>query len=146
VLYDTDHNAPIGSISNLHYATITDIAWSFDGSILFMSSTDGFCSMVEFTEGELGEPIPRDEWLSIEAAAKTELTGNQEVPEVVIETDTVMQVDSQIEQEEIQVLVAATIETETTTTTNVERPPKDQLEAPTTKKRRITPTFLGSSI
>lgn len=54
-LYDTQQTVPFGVISNIHYTRLTDIAWSNDGRILIVSSTDGFCSIVTFAEHELGE-------------------------------------------------------------------------------------------
>lgn len=54
-LYDTQQAVPFGVISNIHYTRLTDIAWSNDGRILIVSSTDGFCSLVTFAEQELGE-------------------------------------------------------------------------------------------
>lgn len=53
-LYDTQQAAPFALISNIHYTRLTDIAWSSDGKILLVSSTDGFCSLIFFAEGELG--------------------------------------------------------------------------------------------
>ena len=47
-------------IGNMHYATFSDLAWSADGRILIVASTDGYCSLVSFEEGELGEPLPSD--------------------------------------------------------------------------------------
>lgn len=54
-LYDTQQTVPFGVISNIHYTRLTDIAWSSDGRLLIVSSTDGFCSLVTFSENELGE-------------------------------------------------------------------------------------------
>ncbi|KAJ1336408.1 hypothetical protein BSLG_007192 [Batrachochytrium salamandrivorans] len=54
VVYDTQHTRPIAFFGNLHYATFTDVAWSPDGHTLIMSSADGFCSMVELDDEELG--------------------------------------------------------------------------------------------
>uniref|UniRef100_A0A182X3K7 CAF1B/HIR1 beta-propeller domain-containing protein n=1 Tax=Anopheles quadriannulatus TaxID=34691 RepID=A0A182X3K7_ANOQN len=53
-LYDTQQAAPFALISNIHYTRLTDMSWSSDGKILIVSSTDGFCSMIFFSEGELG--------------------------------------------------------------------------------------------
>ncbi|EAA03971.3 AGAP007544-PA [Anopheles gambiae str. PEST] len=53
-LYDTQQAAPFALISNIHYTRLTDMSWSSDGRILIVSSTDGFCSMIFFSEGELG--------------------------------------------------------------------------------------------
>lgn len=52
--YDTQQTIPFGMVSNIHYTRLTDLTWSPDGSLLFVSSTDGFCSIVQFTDGELG--------------------------------------------------------------------------------------------
>lgn len=54
-LYDTQQKLPIGLISNIHYTRLTDLAWSNDGTTLLVSSTDGYCSIVQFSDGELGK-------------------------------------------------------------------------------------------
>lgn len=54
-LYDTQQKLPFGLISNIHYTRLTDLAWSNDGHTLVVSSTDGYCSIVHFPEGELGQ-------------------------------------------------------------------------------------------
>lgn len=41
----------------LHYAGLTDAAWSADGKTLFVTSSDGYVSILSFANGELGEPI-----------------------------------------------------------------------------------------
>lgn len=53
-LYDTQQRTPFAIISNIHYTRLTDLTWSESGSFLIVSSTDGFCSIVTFEEGELG--------------------------------------------------------------------------------------------
>ncbi|XP_059614932.1 chromatin assembly factor 1 subunit B isoform X2 [Phlebotomus argentipes] len=53
--YDTQQNVPFGVISNIHYTRLTDLTWSSDGRLLVVSSTDGFCSLITFGEGELGQ-------------------------------------------------------------------------------------------
>ncbi|XP_023246150.1 chromatin assembly factor 1 subunit B-like [Copidosoma floridanum] len=55
MIYDTQQISPIAVISNIHYTRVTDIAWSSDGRILIASSSDGYCSIIHFDEGELGE-------------------------------------------------------------------------------------------
>ncbi|KAK5943022.1 Chromatin assembly factor 1 subunit [Knufia obscura] len=54
LVYDTQQTIPLCVVSNLHYATFTDLAWSNDGLTLMMSSSDGFCSTLTFASGELG--------------------------------------------------------------------------------------------
>jgi len=56
LLYDTQQTAPFGYIGNIHYAALTDVAWSNDGSMLVVSSSDGYCSIVHFKRDELGVP------------------------------------------------------------------------------------------
>lgn len=53
-LYDTQQRMPFGLISNIHYARLTDLAWSSDGKVLVVSSSDGFCTLITFTDDELG--------------------------------------------------------------------------------------------
>ncbi|XP_049764646.1 chromatin assembly factor 1 subunit B isoform X1 [Schistocerca cancellata] len=55
MLYDTQQAEPFALISNIHYTRLTDVSWSEDGQILVVSSTDGYCSVITFTPGELGE-------------------------------------------------------------------------------------------
>ncbi|XP_014613412.1 PREDICTED: chromatin assembly factor 1 subunit B [Polistes canadensis] len=54
LIYDTQQISPIAVISNIHYTRLTDIAWSSDGHILVVSSTDGYCSIIHFSKNELG--------------------------------------------------------------------------------------------
>ncbi|CAL1409294.1 unnamed protein product [Linum trigynum] len=56
-IYDTESAPPIAVLAGLHYAAITDIAWSSNGQILALSSQDGYCTLVEFENDELGSPI-----------------------------------------------------------------------------------------
>ena len=53
-VYDTQQTTPLCVVSNLHYATFTDLAWSNDGNTLLISSSDGFASTLTFADGELG--------------------------------------------------------------------------------------------
>ncbi|KAE9965097.1 hypothetical protein BLS_002126 [Venturia inaequalis] len=54
-VYDTQQQKPLCVVSNLHFATFTDLTWSNDGLTLLMSSSDGFCSCLTFATGELGQ-------------------------------------------------------------------------------------------
>ncbi|EOA13315.1 hypothetical protein CARUB_v10026349mg [Capsella rubella] len=57
-IYDTECVTPIAVLAGLHYAAITDITWSPNASHLALSSQDGYCTLVEFEDNEIGEPIP----------------------------------------------------------------------------------------
>ncbi|CAI0428120.1 unnamed protein product, partial [Linum tenue] len=56
-IYDTESAPPVAVLAGLHYAAITDIAWSSNGQLLAVSSQDGYCTLVEFENNELGTPI-----------------------------------------------------------------------------------------
>ncbi|KAJ3406648.1 hypothetical protein CcCBS67573_g02406 [Chytriomyces confervae] len=56
VVYDTSRlEKPVAIVSNLHYGTLTDVAWSQNGRVLVLASTDGYCSIINFTKSELGQ-------------------------------------------------------------------------------------------
>ncbi|GME28529.1 wd40 repeat-like protein [Neofusicoccum parvum] len=79
-IYDTQQQKPLCIVSNLHFATFTDLAWSTDGSTLLMTSSDGFCSCLTFAPGELGQVHPgpaKSHPSSINTAAST---SNQSTP------------------------------------------------------------------
>ena len=56
-VYDTVSPRPLAVACGLHLAEITDLSWSRDARLLAVSSRDGYCSVVSFDEGELGEPL-----------------------------------------------------------------------------------------
>lgn len=66
-LYDTQQQMPFAIISNIHYARLTDLAWSSDGTALIVSSFDGFCTLIMFEKGELGKLYekPADEPMEV---------------------------------------------------------------------------------
>jgi len=48
-VYDSAEENPIAFVGGLHYAAITDAAWSPDGRTLVVSSSDGYCSAGAYT-------------------------------------------------------------------------------------------------
>eukprot|EP00092_Neocalanus_flemingeri_P016294 GFUD01017639.1.p1 GENE.GFUD01017639.1~~GFUD01017639.1.p1 ORF type:complete len:619 (-),score=181.80 GFUD01017639.1:307-2163(-) len=54
MFYDTQQAAPFGRVSNVHYTGLTDLTWSPCGTIVFASSSDGYCSIITFSAGEIG--------------------------------------------------------------------------------------------
>ncbi|XP_003699444.2 chromatin assembly factor 1, p105 subunit [Megachile rotundata] len=59
-IYDTQQTSPVSVVSNIHYTRLTDVTWSSDGKILIVSSTDGYCSIIHFQKGELGEEYKKE--------------------------------------------------------------------------------------
>lgn len=55
LIYDTHHDHPLAIARGLHYAGLTDAAWSADGRTLFVTSSDGYVSILSFGAGELGK-------------------------------------------------------------------------------------------
>jgi hypothetical protein len=55
LIYDTVHDQPLAIARGLHYANIVDASWTEDGHTLMVCSTDGYISILRFTDGELGE-------------------------------------------------------------------------------------------
>ena len=52
--YDTYHSHPLSIVKGLHFAGLTDCAWTPDGLNLAVSSTYGYLSTISFQKGELG--------------------------------------------------------------------------------------------
>ena len=58
VVYATDQQTPIAIVGNIHYATINDLAWSGNDTLIACSS-DGYCSIMTFKGGSLiGKRLP----------------------------------------------------------------------------------------
>ncbi|CAG7822732.1 unnamed protein product [Allacma fusca] len=56
----TDRAEPLAVVRNIHFARLTDLAWSPDGRVLVTSSTDGYCSVISFDSNELGVPFKEE--------------------------------------------------------------------------------------
>ena len=75
-IYTTQQSTPIAYVSQLHYSTFTDLAWSSDGTVLVLTSTDGFGSLVVFEDRELGEPFAMMEETMTEIKENIQLAQN----------------------------------------------------------------------
>ncbi len=62
LLYDTQSMYPFALLKNIHYASLTDLSWNCDGTMLAISSNDAYVSLVSFSAGELGKVYPRNLW------------------------------------------------------------------------------------
>jgi chromatin assembly factor 1 subunit B len=81
VIYDTTSVLPVSVMGQLHYDSITEVAWSRNGQFLAISSRDCYCSIAAFSKGELGEPLPEEElpasitkWAAVREAAEKAAT------------------------------------------------------------------------
>ena len=69
LLYSTRSLHPFATIGSIHYAELTDLAWtsrehlsdSKTGSKLMACSRDGFVTLVDFDIGELGTQLTKEE-------------------------------------------------------------------------------------
>lgn len=57
LIFDTENVKPLAIVGNLHYTPLTDLSWSEDGTLLMISSTDGFCSYVSLKAHVLGAKL-----------------------------------------------------------------------------------------
>jgi len=68
-LYDTQQPEPFAQVSKIHYLGLNDVAWSPDGNSLIVASSDGFCSVVNFKEGEIGNVYDENSYATNVASA-----------------------------------------------------------------------------
>lgn len=80
----SDKQRPIAFGTDLHCTAIVDAAWSTDATILALSSTDGYVTLVHFDRGELGglpQPLPLSPPQPVpvpQVPAEVEVESNQE--------------------------------------------------------------------
>ncbi|CAI5713155.1 unnamed protein product [Hyaloperonospora brassicae] len=65
IIYDTQQSHPICTIRGLHYADLTDAAWTADGQVLSISSTDGYLSIIQFEDGFFGTSVSREDQVAL---------------------------------------------------------------------------------
>ncbi|KAI7905007.1 WD40-repeat-containing domain protein [Cokeromyces recurvatus] len=129
-IYDTQQSRPICAISGMHFAPITDLTWSNDGSILMFASADGYCSAAVFSDGELGtkyEKLPETIIQEHDIEMMEIPTNNNEETQKTID-------DWTKSQKRRTSIPSMTHSTTTSTTLNMDK----------TKKRRITPILISS--
>ncbi|XP_005109746.1 chromatin assembly factor 1 subunit B [Aplysia californica] len=82
IIYDTQQTMPVGLLKNIHYHQISDLSWSGDGKVLVISSTDGFCTIATFEDGELGEVYTKantDEGVSVPSTVPKGVSSKKKV-------------------------------------------------------------------
>ncbi|XP_075483038.1 chromatin assembly factor 1 subunit FAS2-like isoform X1 [Primulina tabacum] len=90
-LHDTECIQPLVIVAGVHYAAITDIAWSPTGNYLALSSQDGYCSLLEFESQELGSPVTLPE------EKQTDVTEVEPVLEPIINDKDKVSLDDRME-------------------------------------------------
>ncbi|CAL9164970.1 unnamed protein product, partial [Musa hybrid cultivar] len=129
-IYDTESLPPIAIFAGLHYAAITDISWSSDAKYLSLSSRDGYCTIIEFEDHELGEPIA--------PSASKASEGKADLSNVETEVIDHMEIDKKN---------AAKVNSETVTKIKEGRLPISTVtknsDANKSTKKRITPTVIN---
>lgn len=136
-IYDTQYwGTPICSFSNLHYGTMTDVAWSADGRVLVMASQDGFCSIAWFLEGELGKELGMEREKEVLADVKHRIhmieTANSVASISILSSDPIVDVQ---EPENSSTLNDNLL-------TNTMRPVMTASQVPA--KRRLAPILIGT--
>ncbi|XP_042058998.1 chromatin assembly factor 1 subunit FAS2 [Salvia splendens] len=133
-IYDTESIQPIVIVAGVHYAAITDIAWSPSGNFLVLSSQDGYCTLLEFENQELGALIPISEEKQVTGDENTSLVVEEAMVDV---SSSSASVDSRKEKEE-------NLLKEKDENGDAKHAPPSTAAAPQAKaaKRRITPMAI----
>ena len=147
LIYDTHHTQPLAIIQGLHYANLTDAAWSACGHALMVSSTDGYLSIVTFGKGELGTVYQTAPTVSttvkpLEIAptevhlppCEDETTSGNNNNEVVLEAPPQKKVEPQVVVEQAVTQLSLTTPQD-----------QDNEQQPQKKKKRIQPMLLTST-
>ncbi|KAJ3354535.1 Chromatin assembly factor 1 subunit B [Kappamyces sp. JEL0680] len=136
-IYSTQrsHARAIAHLTNLHYAPLTDVAWSADGSFLLLSSTDGFCTIVKFEGDELGVPVQ-------ETIAPCEVVARQSAPMAAKDAEMVAPSALQSAQEPDSLMEPIAASQPATMVPSDLAPSASHLDENTAKKKRIQPTFI----
>ncbi|RHY32594.1 hypothetical protein DYB32_002420 [Aphanomyces invadans] len=67
---------PICVVDRVHYADLTDISWSADGTVLAAASLDGYVSLITLTEADVGAPVPPEDLTRLLAAQRAKMIHN----------------------------------------------------------------------
>lgn len=124
IVYSTFDFEPLCYANNLHYSSITDVAWYPDGTGLIVTSTDGFCSVLNFEKSVFGSPFFEMN-TQCQSGESTKTNANVGSAHATIPVKTANTIDRFFENNTI---------------TGV---PDASQEGKESLKKRITPTLLG---
>lgn len=132
IIYDTASSQPLAAFCQLHYDSISDLAWSKDGKYLAVSSRDCFCSIISFDDGDLGKPADVDTLPPV-------------VRDVVRRVDVVpLKVPAKAPAKDVAVISSATNGKELARENEDDNRPVVRQEA-VVKRKRIVPTPVGGT-
>lgn len=91
-VFDTEQARPIAFVEDLHYAQMTDATWQLNEAgpdskgtnfllHLVTSSSDGYLSVLSFTEAELGVRLPKSDYPDIMKDTGSPAVAGSDVPE-----------------------------------------------------------------
>lgn len=82
LIYDTHHSSPLSIVRGLHYTGLTDCCWSSDGHTLMVCSTDGYVSIINFSQHELGKvyEVPSEPIMEVEVPKEPPVTTTINIP------------------------------------------------------------------
>ena len=125
----SDRNRPIAFATDIHCTSLVDAAWSSDATKLIVCSTDGYVTLLDFNESELGG-VP--DW-TVEVM-QDETTGG--IEEQIVEDEKVVNlVDEKKDDDDGKEGVGVPLDA-----------PSDEVrEVVTNHKRRITPQVVGTA-
>ncbi|KAF3685916.1 Chromatin assembly factor 1 subunit FAS2 -like protein [Capsicum annuum] len=140
-IYDTESVQPIAIVAGLHYAAVTDIAWSATGRYLALSSQDGYCTLLEFDNEELGSTFCRPE-KEIAGDDKNNMQKQEEnVPEI-IGSDKCMDIDSAKPEEKTEEKQESTISSTPQSSEQESTISSTPQISKTATRKRITPMAI----
>ncbi|KAK3211690.1 hypothetical protein Dsin_016396 [Dipteronia sinensis] len=135
-IYDTESVPPIAILAGLHYAAITDIAWSPDARYIALSSQDGYCTLVEFENNELGFPISLSGNKVIEDVNKSPVVQKSEDMIIVTTKDNPVAADSRLTESEKNEADYNKIETERIEDSIPMETQRDEIDNPKSGERK----------
>lgn len=167
LIFDTENNVPISVIGNMHYTPLTDLKWSDDGSLVMVSSTDGFCSYVSVDTKLFGEQLDEETKISLIKEVNESQTVMPKENEISIATQDKGTISKPITMEQVvkkpfdivNILpvkrkIPTTENDENNVTTDIKQPKNDSITTPIVNneaiksperiKKRIQPTLLTS--
>ena len=157
LIYDTHQTDPLLVAPARHYAALTDATWSADGSVLAVSSSDGYVTLLNLSEKDLGGPplgpealaamLPKIQVKETKKAAATAAAATTAAAGAVVAAAAAAQSEGgaatpkAVAEAPVPVAATANGAAPAPAAASSDAPPAQQ----PTKKRRIAPMLISSS-